>query len=137
MTLYVYKAKVVEVIDGDTLELMIDLGLGVFRKERVRLFGIDAPEMRFQKGKEARSYLINLIDAAKLVEQKATGQEPIFVVKTIKDRTDKYGRYLVMLYDSIEDIPDDIDVLIHAKSLDRGSFNWQMVLGNHAVERYW
>ena len=135
--LYRYKAKVVEVIDGDTLELLIDLGLGVHGKERVRLFGIDAPEMRFQKGKEARSYLINMIDAAKLIEQDATGIEPTFIVKTIKDRTDKYGRYLVLLYDSVDDIADDIDAMIHAKTLDRGSFNWQMVLGNHAVERYW
>lgn len=135
--LYRYKAKVVEVIDGDTLELLIDLGLGVHGKERVRLFGIDAPEMRFQKGKEARSYLINMIDAAKLIEQEATGIEPTFIVKTIKDRTDKYGRYLVMLYDSVDDIADDIDAMINAKTLDRGSFNWQMVLGNHAVERYW
>ena len=41
---YQYKAEVVRVVDGDTVDVLIDLGLNVFTKERIRLFGINTPE---------------------------------------------------------------------------------------------
>ena len=42
-----YKCTVVRIIDGDTVDVDIDLGFGVWmRKERVRMFGIDTPESR-------------------------------------------------------------------------------------------
>ena len=45
--MYEYKAKLVRVIDGDTIDVDIDLGFKVFlQKERVRLFGINTPESR-------------------------------------------------------------------------------------------
>ena len=50
---YVYKAIVGRVIDGDTLLLRIDLGFQVWKEQRVRLAGIDAPAMDESKGREA------------------------------------------------------------------------------------
>ena len=45
--MYTYKIKeILRVVDGDTVDVLIDLGFGVFKKERVRLGGIDAPESR-------------------------------------------------------------------------------------------
>ena len=44
--LYNYKAKLVRVVDGDTIDAEIDLGFGVFIKQRIRLYGIDTPESR-------------------------------------------------------------------------------------------
>ena len=45
--MYEYNVKVVKVIDGDTVDVDIDLGFGVWlHKERVRLYGIDTPESR-------------------------------------------------------------------------------------------
>jgi micrococcal nuclease len=45
--MYEYRIKIVKVIDGDTVDVDIDLGFGVWlKKERVRLFGIDTPESR-------------------------------------------------------------------------------------------
>jgi len=45
--MYEYRCKVVKIIDGDTVDVDIDLGFGVWmHKERVRLFGIDTPESR-------------------------------------------------------------------------------------------
>ena len=45
--MYEYKCKVVKVVDGDTVDVDIDLGFGVWlRKERVRIMGIDTPESR-------------------------------------------------------------------------------------------
>ena len=45
--MYEYKVKeVVKVVDGDTIDVVIDLGFDLFKKERVRLAGIDTPESR-------------------------------------------------------------------------------------------
>ena len=45
--MYEYKCKIVKVIDGDTVDVDIDLGFGVWlHKERIRLYGIDTPESR-------------------------------------------------------------------------------------------
>ena len=44
--MYEYKAKLLRVIDGDTVDCVIDLGFNVRLKERVRLKGIDTPETR-------------------------------------------------------------------------------------------
>lgn len=88
--LYVYRANVVSVYDGDTVKLDIDLGLNVWiHKSSVRLYGIDAPEIKGKerpKGIKARDRLRYLVD----------GKEVI--IRTHKDRTGKYGRYLVEIY---------------------------------------
>ena len=44
--MYQYKAKLVRVVDGDTVDAMIDCGFSTFKKERIRLYGIAAPESR-------------------------------------------------------------------------------------------
>ena len=45
--MYEYKCKLIKVIDGDTVDVDIDLGFGVWlKKERVRIMGIDTPESR-------------------------------------------------------------------------------------------
>ena len=60
---YRYNAKVMRVVDGDTLDLEIDLGFNIKINERVRLFGIDTPETRTRdleekkRGLEAKEYV--------------------------------------------------------------------------------
>ena len=45
--MYTYKCKILRVVDGDTVDVDIDLGFGVWRhKERIRIFGLDTPESR-------------------------------------------------------------------------------------------
>lgn len=84
--LYHYKAKVVEVYDGDTCTIDIDLGLHTWIKgEKVRLNRINAPELKGTertKGLKSRDYLRSLIL-----------DKEIFI-ETIKDKKEKYGRYL-------------------------------------------
>lgn len=84
--LYHYKAYVVEVYDGDTCTVDIDLGLSTWvRGEKIRLNRIDAPEVKGSsraKGIQSRDAL------RKLVLDKE-----IFL-QTVKDRKEKYGRYL-------------------------------------------
>lgn len=84
--LYHYKAIVVQVYDGDTCTLDVDLGLNTWiRGEKVRLNRINAPELTGKsksKGIKSRDYM----------RSKILGQEVL--VQTIKDRKEKYGRYL-------------------------------------------
>ena len=51
--MYEYKCKMVKVVDGDTVDVDIDLGFGVWmRDQRIRLYGIDTPESRTSDDKE-------------------------------------------------------------------------------------
>ena len=129
--MFTYQAKLIDVIDGDTVDLIIDLGFGVHVKERCRLYGIDAPEMPSEQGKIAKAYLESLLNAA-------TGE--IFVAtrkmtRKPREKTDKYGRYLAVLYDGSHHI--DIDVEESSLNMMQGSINFAMVYTGHAKERYW
>jgi len=67
MNPFVYKAKLLRVIDGDTIDAMIDLGFNIWIKQRIRLFEINAPETRTrdiiekEKGLAAKSRLIEIL----------------------------------------------------------------------------
>lgn len=92
--LYRYKVLDAEVTDGDTVILSIDLGMRLTFRERFRLFGpdpsgtlgLDAPEMTTPEGREARDWLTARLEGAELV------------ARTVKDRREKYGRLLVVLW---------------------------------------
>jgi len=87
--MYIYKATVLRVIDGDSLITLLDLGCHVTIEKSIRLYGINAPEMRGDTklaGMEARDFLS---------EQVINKQ--IFI-QTFKDKTEKYGRLLGKLY---------------------------------------
>jgi len=89
--LYWYTARLDRVIDGDTVVLHINLGLHVTKLHVVRLYGINAPEIRGPNrttaGREATDFLKSLLPP----------KEKLFV-KTIKDQTGKYGRLLAALF---------------------------------------
>jgi len=92
--MYEYKVKVSDVIDGDTIDVVIDLGFDIFTNKRIRLYGIDCPESRttdlYEKklGLEAKEYLKNVLGNASTV-----------VVKTLStDSYEKYGRVLGQIY---------------------------------------
>jgi micrococcal nuclease len=89
-----YVKKVTKVVDGDTIDVDIDLGFDISFSSRVRLAGIDTPESRTTDkaekalGLEAKAYLKAAIDSAKSV-----------VIKTEKmDSSEKYGRILGWVY---------------------------------------
>ena len=124
--IYIYKAELVRVVDGDTVDLDIDLGFDTSRKERFRLYGIDAPEMNTPEGKEAKAWLIGVL-----------GPYGAIYVQTIqlstKAKRDKYGRFLAVLYDDL----GDIRAKLPPKTLALESINSQMIEAGHAKERYW
>lgn len=83
-SLYTYKAEVERVVDADTFLLTIDTGFDNWLDSRVRLRGIDAPEMSTALGRRAYRYV-----------KKVLGNRPV-VIKSYKE--EKYGRYLVDLF---------------------------------------
>jgi micrococcal nuclease len=89
-----YVRKVEKVVDGDTIDVLIDLGFDILFQSRVRLAGIDTPESRTRDlaekalGLESKEYLKNYLKDAKSV-----------VIKTEKmNSTEKFGRILGWLY---------------------------------------
>jgi micrococcal nuclease len=88
--LYHYRATVVRVVDGDTVDVMLELGFNVSLKERVRLYGINAPESRTRDKSEKVKGL-----AAKdfVVEWTEDHADEIVIVTRI-DKRGKYGRVL-------------------------------------------
>lgn len=96
--MYEYAIKeVVKVVDGDTIDVLIDLGFDLTKKERIRLAGIDTPESRTRNleekkmGLEAKEYLQNKLDNCNDLR-----------VKTEKDG--KYGRMLGWIHGNDENI---------------------------------
>ena len=106
--MYIYEGEVLKVIDGDTVDIEVNLGFGVKIVQRFRLYHINAPEMRGRDkelGKAAKKFLVGLIEGQSIL------------VKTYKDKRGKYGRYLADLFTH-----DDICI------------NELMVKNGHAVE---
>lgn len=88
--MYEYRCKVVHIVDGDTVDVDIDLGFGVWlHKERVRLFGIDTPESRTRDLEEKKYGL-----AAKAFVEEHMPLNSMQILKTQKDETGKFGRIL-------------------------------------------
>ena len=96
--MYEYKAKLIKVVDGDTVDAMIDCGFSVFRKERIRLKGINAPESRTRNLEEKEKGLAAKARLQELIQQ----GENEFVVKTSLDKKGKYGRLLGEIYKDLE-----------------------------------
>ena len=95
-TPFVYRVKeVCKIIDGDTVDLLLDLGFGIFTKKRVRLWGIDTPEIRTRdleekrKGYAAKERLSQLINEA--------SKESLILHS---NGIGKYGRVLGTIYNN-------------------------------------
>ena len=105
---YKYWAKVIRVIDGDTVVLAIDLGFNITATESCRMRGYDSPEIR---GKDRPKGLL----AKAALEGILVGP---LIITTHKDRKCKYGRYLVEIStDTVEDVAEKMISLGFIKGL--------------------
>lgn len=109
--MYRYKVDVTRIVDGDTVDVDIDLGFGMtYKKQRVRLMGIDTPESRTRNleekfyGLQSKAFLTSLIEEAKEIQ-------------LVSHEKGKFGRILGEIFD-----PDNVT-----------SINQQMIDGFHAV----
>jgi len=97
-----YEYKIVDIIekdiyDGDTIKATLDLGFGIYKKEKFRLARINAPELKGknrQQGLQSRDFLRQLL----------LNNKNNLIIKTIKDRKGKYGRYIAEIYLQKENI---------------------------------
>lgn len=111
--MYEYRATLLRVIDGDTLLIDIDLGFGIWmRNQTVRLYGINAPELKTPQGPVARDWL----------KEQLMGWT--ICVQTIKDKKEKYGRWLAKV---LRTHP------VHPELGDKECVNDQMVAAGMAV----
>ena len=88
--MYEYSCKIVRVVDGDTVDVDIDLGFGVWmHKQRIRMYGIDTPESRTRDLEEKKFGLM-----AKEIVKKWVPEGSTQTLITRKDKSGKYGRIL-------------------------------------------
>jgi len=90
--------EVTKVVDGDTIDVVIDLGFDIYKHERVRIAGIDTPEKRTRDLEEKALG----IDATNWLKEKLTetikGDEELTIRTELKGGVGKYGRLLGWLY---------------------------------------
>ena len=86
--MYEYKCKVTRVVDGDTVDVIIDLGFDISYSSRVRLFGIDTPESRTRDKDEKARGLISKDFLKSYLDKGGV------VIRTRKDKKGKFGRIL-------------------------------------------
>ena len=94
--MYEYNATVQKIVDGDTIDVMIDLGFDVFRVERVRLARINCPELKTAEGVLARAHVYDIVNGKSVV------------IKTSKNKFDRYGRWLAEVYVGDLNLSDDL-----------------------------
>ena len=112
--MYYYKVEILRVVDGDTVDVRMDLGFNVWHKCRVRLLGINAPESRTRdkeekkRGLAAKQWLIDTLEqAGSDIEMQSHG-------------VGKYGRVLGVLYINDVNINDLMVKEGHAEVYDGG-----------------
>lgn len=96
--MYEYNAKLERVIDGDTVDALIDLGFDVWVKRRIRLNGIDAPETRTRDLEEKARGLLTKERLTELLE----ASNGLFVLRS--HGVGKYGRCLGTIFIDNKDI---------------------------------
>ena len=88
--MYEYKAKLIRVVDGDTIDAEIDLGFKIFIKERIRFAGIDTPESRTRHKHEKSWGLAAKCRVKDLLEY----EDAEFTLTTELQKKGKFGRIL-------------------------------------------
>jgi|TARA_R110000824_G_scaffold124996_5_gene283861 micrococcal nuclease len=109
--LFHYKASVNRVVDGDTIDVTLDLGFDIQLKGRVRFAGVNAPESRTKDAVEKQAGLA----AKRYVEDWISALESNVIIETSLDATGKYGRILGrILNDDGDCLNDEMVSIGHA-----------------------
>ena len=84
---YTYAATVDRVIDGDTLSVLVDVGFGIIMHDKLRLRGIDCPELGTPEGERAKRFVVGLLPVGSTI-----------VLKSHKTKTDNHGRFVADIF---------------------------------------
>ena len=121
--MYEYKIKVLRVVDGDTVDAMIDLGFSVHRKIRIRMYGINTPESRTRDLEEKK---LGLQAKDRLKDIIGENEESLYLKSY---GVGKYGRCLGELFYSLV-VDEEWD------EIKKESINKQLIREGHAVEYF-
>ena len=96
--------EIVKVLDGDTIDVIIDLGFDLYKKERVRIAGVDTPEKRTRNLEEKALGIDATNWLKKELEDVLAGDDELIVRTELHGGTGKYGRLLGWLYVGDEEL---------------------------------
>lgn len=105
--MYTYRATVDRVVDGDTIDLIIDLGFKITTNQRIRLRGINTPET-YNVKKDSEEYKKGMLAKEYVIKRMEENQNQV-IVRTEKD-VGKYGRYIgiINMEDSEQSLNDEL-----------------------------
>ncbi len=105
--MYHYKAEVVNIVDGDTMDVVIDLGFKITTNQRIRFARINTPET-FNVKKDSEEYQKGLL-SKQYVQQRLEANNNLIQLETEKVQ-EKYGRYIgtIWLADSKTSLNDEL-----------------------------
>lgn len=86
-TAYRYAADLLRVVDGDTIDVQVDFGFRVYYHARIRLLGVNAPELRTAEGKLAKQWVDDWFNEHANIS-------PVLLLTRKPADSDKYGRFL-------------------------------------------
>ena len=107
--MYLYAAQAVRTVDGDTLDVSLDVGFNIHIQQRIRLLGINCPEHGTPEG-----------DAATAFTTAWLADHVDLTVRTILDKREKYGRLLGIVMAGAHSLNDDLVTAGHAVPYDGG-----------------
>ena len=116
--MYEYNCKVEKIVDGDTIDVVLDLGFDILYKSRVRLYGIDTPESRTRnldekaRGKMAGAFLTEAVEEG----------EKVVIQTKLKDSKGKYGRVLG-------------DVVVDGKNINQAMIKCHLAVAYHGQSK--
>ena len=120
--------KINRVVDGDTIDVTIDLGFDLYKKERVRVAGVDTPEKRTKNLEEKALGLDATAWLKAKLEETIKGDEELTVRTELKGGVGKYGRLLGWLYvgDSDLSLNEQLITEGYAHAYDGGTKNMDL-----------
>ena len=113
VTPYSYYSYIVSVYDGDSVTAILDMGMGVQKKAKCRLYGIDTPEMRGKTVREKTAAKVARDRVRELINEKT-------VLIQSMTKPDKYGRLLVKIWVDGVYLNDLLIEEGHARAYDGG-----------------
>ena len=120
--------KINRVVDGDTIDVTIDLGFDLYKKERVRVAGVDTPEKRTRNLEEKALGLDATAWLKTKLEETIKGDEELIIRTELKGGVGKYGRLLGWLYVGDSDISLNEQMITegYAHAYDGGTKNMDL-----------
>ena len=120
--------KINRVVDGDTIDVTIDLGFDLYKKERVRVAGVDTPEKRTRNLEEKALGIDATAWLKTKLEETIKGDEELLIRTELKGGVGKYGRLLGWLYVGDSDVSLNEQMITegYAHAYDGGTKNMDL-----------